>query len=91
MRKSTVVVGLVVLVAAAPGPGRAQQGGPRVGVTNLDLETYRSLVSAERRTVMAANIGLDIARSTRFFEIYDTFDRDRAPLDTERFALLRSG
>jgi hypothetical protein len=83
------VLGLLVLGAVVPGPGHTQPTGPRVGVTDLDLETYRSLISAERRAVMGANIGLEIGRRARFFEIYDVFDRDRAPLDAERFSLLK--
>lgn len=89
MRNRAFVLGLALLAAALPGWSGGQEGAPRIGVGDLDLETYRSLVSAERRSVMAANIGLDVARRTRFFELYDAFDKDRAPLDAERFALLQ--
>jgi hypothetical protein len=71
------------------GAAATAQEGPRVSVGNLDLETYRSALSAERRAIMEANIGLDPQRRLKFFAIYDDFDKERAPLDVERFSLLQ--
>jgi len=81
--RSAVAVALVAVGAAA------QEGGPRVTVGQLDLETYRYAVSAERRSIMETNIGLELARRPKFFTIYDDYDKDRGPVDTERFALLQ--
>jgi hypothetical protein len=66
-----------------------QETAPRVGVSDLDLETYRIAISAERRTVMEANLGLDVERRVTFFKIYDECEKDRGPLDRERFSLLQ--
>jgi hypothetical protein len=82
--RSALVAFLVVASAAA-----GQEGGPRVTVGQLDLETYRYAVSAERRSIMEANIGIDLARRPKFFAIYDDYDKDRRPVDTERFGLLQ--
>lgn len=67
----------------------AQEPGPKVTVGQLDLETYRYTVSAERRSIMGANIGLDVAQRERFFALYDDFEKERSPLDAERFSLLQ--
>jgi hypothetical protein len=69
--------------------GASAQEGPRVTVGQLDLETFRYAISAERRSIMEANIGLEQARRPKFFAIYDDYDKERAPLDTERFSLLQ--
>ena len=82
--RPALAVALVAISAAA-----AQEGGPRVTVGQLDLETYRYAVSAERRSIMEANIGIDQARRPKFFAIYDEYDKDRGPVDTERFGLLQ--
>ena len=78
---------VVALLLAASA--RAQETGPRVTVGNLDVETYRYALSAERRSIMEANINLDLDRRPRFFAIYDEFDKEREPLDKERFSLLQ--
>jgi hypothetical protein len=81
---------LVALQTPAVAPtATAQEGGPRVGASQIDLEMYRTAISAERRSVMETNIGLDIDRRLRFFTLYDEFDKDRAPLDQERFSLVQ--
>jgi len=80
-------LGLVAAVSGALASG--QQPGPRVGVQQLDPETYRLAVSAERRSIMGVNIGLEVEQRTRFFSIYDEFDKERKPLDLERFSLLQ--
>jgi hypothetical protein len=67
----------------------AQSGDPRVVAGQLDLETYRYAVSAERRAIMGANLDLDVERRLKFFAIYDDYDKERGPLDTERFSLLQ--
>lgn len=89
-RPSLSALVLVVLPAlvAPPTPAPAQEAGPRVEVSELDLETYRYAVSAERRTVMEANLGLDVERRMTFFKIYDDCERERGPLDRERYSLL---
>ena len=67
----------------------AQEQGPTVSVGRLDLETYRAALSAERRAIMAANISLDPERRLRFFATYDDYDKERGPVDVERFSLLQ--
>ena len=70
-------------------PVHAQDQGPSVSVGNLDLETYRAALSAERRAIMGANISLDPERHLRFFAIYDDYEKERRPVDIERFSLLQ--
>jgi hypothetical protein len=65
------------------------QDGARVVVSNLDLETYRLAVSAERRAIMEANIVVGLDRRARFFALYDEYEKDRAPADTERFSVMQ--
>jgi hypothetical protein len=80
----SAVVALVFVSSAS-----AQETGPRVTVGNLDVETYRYALSAERRSIMEANINLGLDRRPQFFAIYDEFDKEREPLDKERFSLLQ--
>jgi hypothetical protein len=77
---------VLAFVAAAVS---AQTPGPQVGVGQLDFETYQSALSAERRSIMGANIGLDVAQRERFFALYDAFEKEREPLDRERFGVLQ--
>jgi hypothetical protein len=37
---------------------------------------------------VAANIGLPAAELQRFWAVYDEFEKERAPLEKERFAIL---
>jgi hypothetical protein len=61
----------------------------RVAVNKLDLETYRLALSAERRGIMEANIDIPLDKRRRFFEVYDDYEKDRAPNDTERFSVMQ--
>jgi hypothetical protein len=81
----SLAFGSLILAVAAFG----QETAPRVEVSELDLETYRYAISAERRTVMEANLGLDVERRMAFFKIYDECEKERGPLDRERLSLLR--
>lgn len=65
------------------------QDGSRVAVNKLDLETYRLALSAERRGIMEANIAVSLDKRSRFFEVYDEYEKDRAPNDTERFSVMQ--
>jgi hypothetical protein len=76
---------LVLVLASAAG---APQGA-QVTMGNLDVETYRYALSTERRTIMEANINLDLARRPQFFALYDVYDKEREPIDKERFSLLQ--
>jgi hypothetical protein len=78
-----------LVVAAVAAAAAAQDSAPRVTVGALDLETYRNALAAERRAIMAANLPLELERREKFFGIYDDYERERLPLDTERFALLQ--
>jgi hypothetical protein len=78
-------VGALAL-ALASGSAQAQQ--PNVTVSQLDEDTYRHAVTAERRQVVAANIGLPTADLQRFWAVYDEFEKEREPLEKERFAIL---
>jgi hypothetical protein len=79
----------LVLCATAAMAAAQETTPPRVTVGQLDFETYRYAVSAERRSIMAANLPLDVERRARFFAIYDEYEKDRTPLETERFSLLQ--
>lgn len=84
-----LVLALLAPLGTLSTRAAAQEGGPRVGASELDLETYRIAISAERRTVMEGNLGLDVERRVTFFKIYDECEKERGPLDRERFALLQ--
>jgi hypothetical protein len=77
----------LALLLVAPAP--AQEEGPRVAVGKLDLDTYRAALAAERRAIMEANIGLDPERRLRFFTVYAEYEKEREPVDVERFSLLQ--
>ena len=80
---------LAVALAATTLSAQQPVPGPRVTVGQLDLDTYRYAISAERRSIMEANIGLDVERRLKFFALYESYDKDREPLDTERFSALK--
>jgi hypothetical protein len=76
------------ILVLAGGLASAQDGS-RVAVNKLDLETYRLALSAERRGIMEANIVIPLDQRTKFFAVYDDYEKDRAPNDTERFSVMQ--
>jgi hypothetical protein len=76
------------VLALALASGSAQGEQPNVTVSQLDEDTYRYAVTAERRQVVATNIGLATAELQRFWAVYDEFEKERAPLEKERFSIL---
>jgi hypothetical protein len=85
MRRIARVVPLLLFVVA--GPARGQQA-PSAAAARLDQDTYRFAVAEERRNVFSANIGLGAEERMRFWSIYDEFEKEREPLEKERFSLL---
>jgi len=83
--KRLCFAGCLLLVGALA----SAQDSARVVVSNMDLETYRLAVSAERRSIMEANIVVGLDKRRRFFELYDEYEKDRAPADTERFSVMQ--
>jgi hypothetical protein len=63
-------------------------GAQTIAVSNLDESTYRIAVTAERRNIFAANLALGPEERDRFWTVYDAYEKDRAPLDQQRFSLL---
>jgi hypothetical protein len=86
MRRNARIVWLLLLLVMAGAAGAQQQ--PSASATRLDQDTYRYAVAEERRTVFAANIGLGVEERLRFWPIYDEYEKEREPLEKERFALL---
>jgi hypothetical protein len=78
-----LAAGALVLTGAST---RGQQ--PNVTFSQLDETTYQYAVTAERRQIVAANIGLPVPELERFWTIYDAYEKEREPLDKERFSLL---
>ena len=76
---------LAVLGVLAAGPLAAQT----VSVTNLDEDTYRYVVTEERRNVFAANLALGPEERERFWAVYDEYAVERVPLDRQRFSLIQ--
>ena len=68
--------------------GLAHGQQPNVTITQLDEETYRYAVAAERRQILAANIGLPPGDLGRFWAIYDEYEKARAQLDKDRFSVV---
>jgi hypothetical protein len=90
LRRTLVLILAAIGIASAVATAvPAQETAPTMNVGQLDLETYRYAVSAERRSIMGANLELDVERRTRFFGIYDDYAKDRVPLDNERFSLVQ--
>jgi hypothetical protein len=83
MRRRTWLPALVVAMAAS------RLEAQTVVVSKLDESTYRTAVTAERRTIFAANLALGPDELQRFWEIYDAYAKEREPFEKERFALLQ--
>jgi hypothetical protein len=87
MRRNARIVWLSLLLLVMAGAAGAQQQ-PSAAATRLDQDTYRYAVAEERRTVFAANIGLSVEERLRFWPIYDEYEKEREPLEKERFSVL---
>jgi hypothetical protein len=78
----------ILLTAVLGVVASARLGAQTVAVSNLDADTYRYAVTAERRNIFAANLALGPEERERFWNVYDEYVKEREPLDRERFSLL---
>ena len=83
MARRTWLPALVVVLAASP------LGAQTVAVSKLDEATYGYAVTAERRSIFAANLSLGPEERERFWKLYDDYEKEREPLEKERFALFQ--
>jgi len=63
---------LLILVAAVATPAIAQDKG----MSNTDMEILRQKIKADKKLLVAANMGLSEVEAKAFWPIYDAYQKD---------------
>ncbi|MBD0399892.1 MULTISPECIES: hypothetical protein [unclassified Flammeovirga] len=56
---------------------------------NMDFETIKTLIKAEKRGVLKENMNLSEAEADKFWPVYDKYEYEQSQLLNEQYALLK--
>lgn len=56
---------------------------------NMDFETIKTLIKAEKRGVLKENMNLSEAEAEKFWPVYDKYEYEQSQLLNEQYALLK--
>ncbi|KXX67833.1 hypothetical protein [Flammeovirga sp. SJP92] len=56
---------------------------------NMDFETIKTLIKAEKRGVLKENMNLSEAEAEQFWPVYDKYEYEQSQLLNEQYALLK--
>ncbi|NME70101.1 hypothetical protein [Flammeovirga aprica] len=79
----TLLLSLNLLYAQTPSYTSKVQG------QNMDFETIKTLIKAEKRGVLKENMNLSEAEAEEFWPVYDKYEYEQSQLLNEQYALLK--
>lgn len=82
----TIIIALLAsftLFAQAPSISSKVQG------QNMDFETIKTLIKAEKRGVLKENMNLSETEAEKFWPVYDRYEFEQSQLLNEQYALLK--
>ena len=99
MQKKSIVTVLIVagalVLSSTPIFAQAAQSSPSTAAQSQasidqDIQLLRQDVQSGKKQVVAANMSLTDAESTKFWPIYDQYAAEAAKIGDSRVALIRS-
>jgi hypothetical protein len=85
----SLVLGCMSFVAAPQAHAQAAAGTDSPTVTDQDVKLLRQDVRSQKKQLIAANLTLTDAESTKFWPVYDQFSAEMTTLGDQKLALIK--
>ncbi|MBB6463202.1 hypothetical protein [Flammeovirga kamogawensis] len=84
-----IIITIVALFASFSLYAQSPSLSTQVQGQNMDFETIKTLIKAEKRGVLKENMNLSEAEAEKFWPVYDKYEYDQSKILNEQYALLK--